>query len=122
MTFINPSSFYLCVMENNHESGTATLGTQIFKYRQRDMFDTPQAADYEHGLTADMEKRFNEIYNIYKRAGYRITTLKTEDNKVCEGTRQFIQRTKSFSVCDVPLKCMKGKRVKRLNIFLWINL
>lgn len=109
-------------MKHNHESGTATLGTQIFKYRPLDMFDTPQAADYEYGLTIDMEKRFNEIYNIYKRKGYRISVSKIKDNNVSEGGRRFIQRVKSFSVHDVPLKCMKGKRVKQLNVFLWINL
>ena len=109
-------------MEYNNESGTATLGTQVWKYRMRNMFDDFPAADYEHGKTADMEKKFNEIRAIYQRKGYRIKDAEITRDKVCEKGRWFTQVRKTFYVYDVPLKCLKGKKAKTLLVHLWINL
>ncbi len=87
------------------------------------MFDDFPAADYEHGTTADMEKRYYEIRNIYARLGYTINYYKTTKDPARdeETGRRFIQIHKSFGVLDVPLKCLNGKRAKELLIHLWIN-
>lgn len=88
------------------------------------MFDDFPAADYEHGTSAEMEKRFNQIRNIYANAGYRIDEFRTETSVVKDEStgRRFRQVHKCFGVLDVPLKCLNGKKAKELVVNLWINL
>lgn len=86
------------------------------------MFDDSPAANYEHGKTADMEKRFNQIREAYQRAGFRVEVEKPRQSKVSVNGRSWIQVSQTIFVYDVPLKCLKGKRAKTLLIHLWINL
>ena len=101
-------------MENCYKSTTATIGTQVWQYHMVNMFDDFQAADYEHGNVADMEKRFNDIRTIYIQKGYRV--------KDWEITRSHGEVRKTFGVYDVPLKCLKGHKAKTLLVHLWIKL
>lgn len=106
-----------------YESGTATIGTQVWKYQRRDMFDDFPAAEYEHGSTVEMERRFNEIRKSYESAGYSIDEFRTESSIVKDDStgRRFKQVHKCFGVLDVPLKCLNGKKAKELVVNLWIN-
>lgn len=106
-----------------YEPETATIGTQVWKYRPIDMFDDMPASDYEHGTTSEMEQRWSEIRNAYQSAGYTIENFRTNYNSVKDEStgRKFTQVHKSFGVLDVPLKCLNGKKAKELVVNLWIN-
>lgn len=102
---------------------TATIGTQVWKYHMRDMFDDFAAADYEHGAIPDMTKRFNAIRAAYVRAGYVVKDRKQESSRIRDRDAgiSYTQIRKSFSVLDVPLKCLGGKKAKELLVHMWIN-